>query len=133
MLAAMFGHTEAVVFDPAVTGSRMMRLAIRRERLAQLGYVTVPLILFGLLLVASVARRPQLLTNEGIAGALIVLTPMILGTLALTPITLVGRGSINLVGRAFDRIYQRHLGEMAGRNTELNRRPRCSRTLFLLA
>jgi ribose transport system permease protein len=74
----------------------MMRLAIRRERLAQLGYVTVPLILFGLLLVASVARRPQLLTNEGIAGALIVLTPMILGTLALTPITLVGRGSIDL-------------------------------------
>jgi ribose transport system permease protein len=53
-------------------------------------------VLVTVLLIACVARRPQLLASEGLAGAVIVLAPLILGTLAITPIALVGRGSVDL-------------------------------------
>jgi ribose transport system permease protein len=66
------------------------------QRLAGIRHLIVPVSLFVLLLVVSIARRPSFISNDGIAGAVIVLAPLILGTLALTPIVLVGRGSIEL-------------------------------------
>ena len=63
---------------------------------SRLGNLTMPVGLVVVLLVVCIARRPQLLSSEGIAGAVIVLAPLILGTLALTPIVLVGRGSVDL-------------------------------------
>jgi ribose transport system permease protein len=63
---------------------------------AKLGHLTVPVALVVVLLAVCVARRPQLLSSEGLAGAVIVLAPLILATLALTPIALVGRGSVDL-------------------------------------
>ena len=73
VLSAFGKRRPAMTLSDAAAVACLSRATARRvlRTLAQLGYVTVPLILFGLLLVASVARRPQLLTNEGIAGALI--------------------------------------------------------------
>jgi ribose transport system permease protein len=67
-----------------------------RDGLVRLGHLTVPVVLLAALLAASLLRGPHLFTNEGVAGAVIVLAPLILGTLALTPIVLVGRGSVDL-------------------------------------
>jgi ribose transport system permease protein len=63
---------------------------------ARFGYLSVPLILLACLLVACLLRRPQLFSSEGAAGAIIVLAPLIFGTLAITPIALAGRGSVDL-------------------------------------
>jgi ribose transport system permease protein len=63
---------------------------------ARLGHLAVPTALLAVLLVACLVRRPQLLSSEGLAGAVIVLAPLVLGTLAITPIALVGRGSVDL-------------------------------------
>ena len=41
-------------------------------------------------------RGPRLFTSEGIGGAIIVVTPLILAALAVTPIVLVGRGGVDL-------------------------------------
>jgi ribose transport system permease protein len=65
-------------------------------RVSRLGHLTVPVVLLIMLLAACAVRGPQLLSKEGIAGAVIVLAPLILGALALTPIALVGRGSVDL-------------------------------------
>jgi ribose transport system permease protein len=61
-----------------------------------LTHLTVPLALLIALLVAALIRAPQLFTSDGVAGALIVATPLILAAVALTPIVLVGRGSVDL-------------------------------------
>ena len=63
---------------------------------SRLGHLTVPVTLVAVLVITCALRRPQLLSSEGVAGALIVLAPLILGTLAITPIALVGRGSVDL-------------------------------------
>ena len=63
---------------------------------SRLGHLTVPVTLVAVLMITCALRRPQLLSSEGVAGALIVLAPLILGTLAITPIALVGRGSVDL-------------------------------------
>src|SRR5580704_10697137 len=61
-----------------------------------LTHLTVPVVLLIVLLLAALIRGPQLFTNDGLAGALIVASPLILAAIALTPIVMVGRGSVDL-------------------------------------
>ena len=56
----------------------------------------VPVVLVAALCLLALARGPQLFTSNGIGGAIIILTPLILAALALTPIALVGRGGVDL-------------------------------------
>ncbi|AIC29658.1 MULTISPECIES: ABC transporter permease [Rhizobiaceae] len=58
--------------------------------------LTVPLVLFGVLLAAAAVLSPRLFTATGMGGAIIVAAPLILTTLALTPIVMAGRGSVDL-------------------------------------
>ena len=59
-------------------------------------YLLVPiLLLFGLLVVATL-RAPTLITNAGIGSAIIVASPLILATYALTIIAMAGRVSVDL-------------------------------------
>jgi ribose transport system permease protein len=66
------------------------------SRLRDRGYLLVPSALFVALLLAASIRGPSLFSHDGIAGAIIVIAPLMLATLALTPIALVGRGGIDL-------------------------------------
>jgi ribose transport system permease protein len=56
----------------------------------------VPVVLVITLCLLALARGPQLFTSDGIGSAIIVVTPLILAALALTPIALVGRGGVDL-------------------------------------
>jgi ribose transport system permease protein len=56
----------------------------------------VPILLVAVLLGVSALRGPRLFTGEGFAGAIIVVAPLILAALAVTPIVLVGRGGVDL-------------------------------------
>lgn len=56
----------------------------------------VPVVLFIVLLVGVAIRGNGLLTNNGIAGAIIVVTPLILTALSITPIVMAGRGTVDL-------------------------------------
>jgi ribose transport system permease protein len=55
-----------------------------------------PIVLVALLLLVAMLRAPRLFTIDGVGGAIIVVTPLILAALALTPIVLVGRGGVDL-------------------------------------
>jgi ribose transport system permease protein len=68
----------------------------RRGVLARHEYLIVPAALFIILLVSAVVRSPNLFTGSGMAGAILVAAPLILATLALTPIVMAGRGSVDL-------------------------------------
>ena len=63
---------------------------------AQNQYLIVPLTLFVVLIVLAIIRSPSLFSASGLAGAVIVAAPLILCTLALTPIVMSGRGSVDL-------------------------------------
>jgi ribose transport system permease protein len=56
----------------------------------------VPVVLVIALCLLALARGPNLFTSNGIGSAIIVLAPLILAALALTPIALVGRGGVDL-------------------------------------
>lgn len=56
----------------------------------------VPAGLFLVLLLAVAFRGQSLFTNNGLAGAILVATPLILTALALTPIVMAGRGAVDL-------------------------------------
>ncbi|CUX68740.1 Ribose ABC transporter, permease protein [Agrobacterium genomosp. 5 str. CFBP 6626] len=56
----------------------------------------VPLILFIALLVGVAIRGNSLFTETGLAGAILVVTPLVLTTLATTPIVMAGRGAVDL-------------------------------------
>ena len=59
-------------------------------------YLLVPvLLLFGLLVVATL-RAPNLISNVGIGSAIIVASPLILATFALTVVAMAGRVSVDL-------------------------------------
>ncbi len=59
-------------------------------------YLLVPIVLlFGLLVVATL-RAPNLISNVGIGSAIIVASPLILATYALTVIAMAGRVSVDL-------------------------------------
>jgi ribose transport system permease protein len=65
--------------------------AVHRQR-----YAAVPFTLMLLLLGLAALRGPDLYTAGGIAGAISVATPLILATLALTPIAIAGRAGVDL-------------------------------------
>jgi ribose transport system permease protein len=60
------------------------------------GYATAPLALLFGLLVLSAVRGPSLFTNDGAAYAVVSAAPLIMATLAITPIAMAGRGGVNL-------------------------------------
>jgi len=76
--------------------SKLNHLYIRNPRLERKKYLLVPIILIMILLIVIIFRAPHLFSSDGIGGAIIVISPLILATLALTPIALVGRGGIDL-------------------------------------
>jgi ribose transport system permease protein len=59
-------------------------------------YYRVAVALLGVLLVVSTVCGPHIFTLDGVAGAIIVVVPLVLAAMALTPIALVGRGSVDL-------------------------------------
>lgn len=65
-------------------------------KLRGLAHLTVPVVLLAVLLLSAAQRSPNLFTSSGLAGAVIVAAPLILATMALTPIVMVGRGSVDL-------------------------------------
>ncbi len=69
-----------------------MSLKKNLSALAQDRSLFVPGALFVVLLVGAVVLAPALFTVNGLAGAILVATPLILSTLALTPIVMAGRG-----------------------------------------
>jgi ribose transport system permease protein len=56
----------------------------------------VPVVLVVALCLLALVCGPRIFTNNGIGSAIIVLSPLILAALALTPIALVGRGGVDL-------------------------------------
>lgn len=56
----------------------------------------VPIALIIVLAVMALVRGPNLYSNAGIGSAIIVIAPLILAALALTPIALAGRGGVDL-------------------------------------
>lgn len=64
--------------------------------LGSLRHLIMPAILVMLLLAAALWRAPQTFTFVGLAGAVLVAAPLILASLALTPIAIAGRGGVDL-------------------------------------
>lgn len=64
-----------------------------RTEYARLG---VPLALVVALLAIAAWRVPQLFTVVGLAGAILVAAPLMLATMAITPIAMAGRGGVDL-------------------------------------
>ena len=96
LLAAMFGD-----LDPSNSIQENGRVFTNvksdfHPRLERNQHLLTPILLIGFLLLAAVLRAPRLFTVDGIGGAIIVATPLILAALALTPIVLVGRGGVDL-------------------------------------
>ncbi len=59
-------------------------------------YLLVPILLLFALLVVATLRGPNLISNAGIGSAVIVASPLILATFALTVIAMAGRVSVDL-------------------------------------
>lgn len=72
----------------------MMKILPRRFSSAS--YLAVPIALFVVLVAFAIIRSPNLFTTNGLAGAILVAAPLILCTLALTPVVMAGRGSVDL-------------------------------------
>jgi len=64
--------------------------------LRRLGSLAVPIVLFVVLMVFATIRSPGLLSVSGLANAVLVAAPLILATMALTPIVMAGRGAVDL-------------------------------------
>ena len=58
--------------------------------------LVVPAVLFLVLVLLVLIASPRLFTINGLGGAILVATPLILTTLAMTPIVMAGRGSVDL-------------------------------------
>lgn len=76
----------------------MIQVDARRWRATwhQSSYAFTPLLLLGVLLVVAAIRGPKLFTLDGLSVNLAVAAPLILATMALTPIALAGRGGVDL-------------------------------------
>jgi len=61
-----------------------------------MGHLAVPLALVVVLLVLAAIRAPQQFTHVGLAGAVLVAAPLILASMAITPIAIAGRGGVDL-------------------------------------
>ncbi len=59
-------------------------------------YLLVPILLLFVLLVIATLRAPNLISNVGIGSAIIVASPLILATYALTIIAMAGRAGVDL-------------------------------------
>ncbi|MEM9224238.1 MAG: ABC transporter permease, partial [Pseudomonadota bacterium] len=59
-------------------------------------HLLVPLGLVVILLIICAFRAPQLFTTVGMAGAILVAAPLILASMAITPIAIAGRGGVDL-------------------------------------
>tara|TARA_R110001592_G_scaffold197769_6_gene445815 strand:- start:9993 stop:12170 length:2178 start_codon:yes stop_codon:yes gene_type:complete len=59
-------------------------------------FLLVPIALMFALLAVAVVRGPNIISNVGLASALIVVSPLMLATFALTVIATAGRGSVDL-------------------------------------
>ena len=59
-------------------------------------YLIVPIVIFFLLLIFATLRGPYLVSSTGFGGLIIVVTPLILATYALTIIVMAGRASVDL-------------------------------------
>ncbi len=59
-------------------------------------YLLVPILLLFALLVVATLRAPNLISNVGIGSAIIVASPLILATYALTVIAMAGRAGVDL-------------------------------------
>ena len=70
--------------------SLLRRLADRH------GYAAVPLGLLVCLLALAAVRGPHLFTSDGAAYAIVSAAPLIMATMALTPIAMAGRGGVDL-------------------------------------
>lgn len=64
--------------------------------LAGRGYARTPAQLLSVLLVVAAFRSPTLFTSGGLTTAISVAAPLILATMALTPVAISGRGGIDL-------------------------------------
>lgn len=62
----------------------------------RLGSLAVPVFLLVALSIIALIISPGLFTTSGIANAVLVSAPLILATLALTPIIMAGRGAVDL-------------------------------------
>ena len=74
----------------------LTRLELNANALENNRHLVVPITLAVALCLVALVRGPQLFTNNGIGSAIIVLAPLVLAALALTPIALVGRGGVDL-------------------------------------
>lgn len=63
---------------------------------SQFSHLIVPLGLVVTLLLISAFRSPQLFSAVGAAGAILVAAPLILASIAITPIAMAGRGGVDL-------------------------------------
>lgn len=70
--------------------SAVMRFLAKQSSLA------TPTVLFFVLLIFAAIRGPHLFTSDGLAGAMIGSVPLILATLALTPIAIAGPAGVDL-------------------------------------
>ena len=76
--------------------SQLNKFYSYNPRLEREKHLLVPIVLIIILFIVIIFRAPQLFSSNGIGGAIIVVTPLILASLALTPIALVGRGGVDL-------------------------------------
>lgn len=68
----------------------------RLSALLQDRSLVVPGALFLFLILLCLILSPRLFTVNGIGGAILVATPLILTTMAMTPVVMAGRGSVDL-------------------------------------
>ncbi|MDC0862052.1 hypothetical protein OAQ08_05610, partial [Alphaproteobacteria bacterium] len=61
-----------------------------------LKYLIVPIFIFFALLIFAIIRGPQIISGSGIGTAIMVSTPLILATYALTALALSGRVTVDL-------------------------------------
>ncbi|WP_416956542.1 ABC transporter permease [Streptomyces sp. Agncl-13] len=74
----------------AKNSSLLRRLADRH------GYAAVPVSLLVCLLALAAVRGPHLFTSDGAAYAIVSAAPLIMATMALTPVAMAGRGGVDL-------------------------------------
>src|SRR4051794_9171788 len=67
-----------------------------RRHVDRHAYALVPIGLLVVLLVVAGLRGPDLFKSQGAADAIVNMGPLILATLALTPIAIAGRGGVDL-------------------------------------
>ncbi|PDS66195.1 sugar ABC transporter permease [Rhizobium anhuiense] len=73
-----------------------MSAQLKMPALFQDRSLVVPCLLFVVQILLAAILSPRLFTVDGIGGAILVVTPLVLTTLAITPIVIAGRASVDL-------------------------------------